>query len=127
LGQVSQAHTLLLQEWGIGAEVSWHAEFLQHVLEFGTELLRRNLRMVSPKILYGWLCTRHMRPVSPPVQPGQTLLRPFQQLGKERADLAFVTHWLGYKHIQYTTIYAQLPTGRHEAAARPLFVDHWVV
>ena len=92
-----------------------------------TELLRRDLRMISPTILYGRLCTRHMRPVSPPVQPGQTPSRPFHQSGKERADLAFVKYWLGYKHIQYTTIDAQLPTGRHDAAARLLFADHRVV
>jgi hypothetical protein len=49
----SQAHTRLLQGQGISAEVSWHAQFLQHVLEFGTELLRRDLRVVSPPIVHG--------------------------------------------------------------------------
>jgi hypothetical protein len=63
LGQVSQAHTLLLQGLGIGADVSGHAEFLQHMLEFGTELLRRDLHVVSPTILHGWLFTWHMLPV----------------------------------------------------------------
>jgi integrase/recombinase XerD len=43
------------------------------------------------------------------------------------ADLAFVKHWLGHKNIQNTTIYAQLTTGRQDAAARKLFVDHRVV
>jgi hypothetical protein len=53
--------------------------------------------------------------------------RPFHQSGNGRSNLAFVKHWLGHKHIQYTTIDAQLPTGWHDAAARPLFADQWVV
>ena len=43
------------------------------------------------------------------------------------ADLAFVKHWLGHKNIQNMTIYTQLTTDRHDAAARQLFVDHRVV
>jgi len=43
------------------------------------------------------------------------------------ADLAFIKHWLGHKNIQNTMIYAQLTTGRQDAAARKLFVDHRVV
>ena len=45
----------------------------------------------------------------------------------DEADVAFVKHWLGHKNIQNTTIYAQPTPGRHDAAARQLFVDHRVV
>ena len=44
----------------------------------------------------------------------------------DEADVAFVKHGLGHKNIQNTTIYAQLTPGRHDAAARQLFVDHRV-
>ncbi len=44
-----------------------------------------------------------------------------------KADLAFVKHWLGHKNIQSITVYAQLTTGRQDAAARKLFANHRVV
>jgi type 1 fimbriae regulatory protein FimB len=43
------------------------------------------------------------------------------------ADLAFVKHWLGHKNIQNTTLYAQLTTGRQDAAARKRCADHRIV
>jgi integrase len=44
-----------------------------------------------------------------------------------RGELRFVQDWVGHKHVQNTTTYAQLTNPRRDEEARKLFADHRVV